>query len=416
MKLLRTLPFCALALVAMHSCIGDEPANAECDIEKCWIHLDQPETVFYHDYDTLAGEPITVDRPDQKIVPTSVDSIVFNTRWNASVSQPVPLYIEVTPGAKLFRMEGGSEVPFTSGTPVDLRATAYGDYKEQRFIVRSEDGKWSRTYRISIQVPPMPSYPPEGFELKFDGFELNDAGQYYVWTETNPFLTDVQWANGNPGFRLSKSSAKPDEYPTVAVPEGGVDGGPYLRLTTRDTGGFGRMVNMRLAAGNHFIGSFDVGQALNGQSGALAATRFGQPFAHKPVRLKGYYRFTRGAFKQDRNGNPMDEDDVCDIYCVFYRNTDASGNQIQLDGANVVSSEDIVGMARLNSSDVVNGSSEWLPFDLPVVYKEDVTEADVKEYRYSMTMCFSSSIDGAYFRGAVGSELCIDNVTLECEY
>ena len=112
----------------------------------------------------------------------------------------------------------------------------------------------------------------------------------------------------------------------------------------------------------------------------------------------------------------MDEDDVCDIYCVFYRNTDASGNQIQLDGANVVSSEDIVGMARLNSSDVVNGSSEWLPFDLPVVYKEDVTEADVKEYRYSMTMCFSSSIDGAYFRGAVGSELCIDNVTLECEY
>ena len=182
----------------MHACIGDEPANAECDIEKCWIHLDQPETVFYHDYDTLAGEPITVDRPDQKIVPTSVDSIVFNTRWNASVSQPVPLYIEVTPGAKLFRMEGGSEVPFTSGTPVDLRATAHGDYNEQRFIVRSEDGKWSRTYRISIQVPPMPSYPPEGFELKFDGFELNDAGQYYVWTETNPFLTDVQWANGNP--------------------------------------------------------------------------------------------------------------------------------------------------------------------------------------------------------------------------
>ena len=228
MKLLKLLPISALTLVVLHSCIADEPANAECDIEKCWIHLEQPEAIFYHDYDTLAGEPITVDRPDVKIVPTSLDSIVFSTRWNATVNEPVPLFIEVTPGAKLYHVEGGSEVPFTSGSPVNLRASAYGDYQEHIFVVRSEDGKWSRRYRISIQVPPMPSYPPEGFELKFDGFELNDAGQFYVWTETNPFLTDIQWANGNPGFRLSKSSAKPNEYPTVAISEGGVDGGPYL--------------------------------------------------------------------------------------------------------------------------------------------------------------------------------------------
>lgn len=416
MKFYKTLPLLALTLTALHSCIADEPANAECDIVKCWIHLDEPEAVFYHEYDTLAGEPITVDRPNDKVIPTSADSVVFSTRWNATVSEPVPLFIEVTPGAQLFLVEGGSEVPFVSGTPLDLHATAVGQYAEQHFVVRSEDGKWSRRYRISIQVPPMPSYPPEGFELKFDSYELNAAGQYYVWTESNPFLTDIQWANGNPGFRMSKSSAKPNEYPTVAVGEGGVDGGPYLKLTTCDTGAFGRMVNMRIAAGNHFIGSFDVGQALNGQSGALAATRFGQPFAHKPLRLKGFYRFSPGATKQDKAGKPMDEADICDIYCVFYRNTDAEGKQVQLDGANVLTSEYIVGLARLNSDEVVLGSEEWLPFDLPLTYSEDVAEADVKENRYSMTMCFSSSIDGAYFCGAVGSELHIDNVTLECEY
>ena len=416
MRLLRLLPIAALAIIALHSCIADEPANAECDIERCWIHLDQPEAIFYHDYDTLAGEPITVDRPNEKTIPTSADSVIFTTRWNARVDELVPLFIEVTPSAKLYIVEGGNEVPFVSGTPIDLHATAVGEYAEQHFVVRSEDGRWSRRYRISIQVPPMPSYPPEGFDLKFDSYELNAAGQYYIWTESNPFLTDIQWANGNPGFRMSKSSAKPNEYPTVAVDEGGVDGGPYLKLTTRDTGAFGRMVNMRIAAGNHFIGSFDVGQALNGQAGALAATRFGQPFAHKPTRLKGFYRFYPGATKQDRQGKAMDEADWCDIYCVVYRNTDAEGNQVQLDGANVLSSENIVGVARINSNAVVLGREDWLPFDLPLTYTEDITEEDVKEYRYSMTMCFSSSVDGAYFCGAVGSELHIDNVTLECEY
>ena len=416
MKHLLLIPALALTALAMHSCIADEPANAECDIERCWIHLEQPENIFYHDYDTLAGEPVSVDRPNDKIVPTSTDSITFVTRWNASVNEEVPLFIQVTPGAKLFHLVGGQEVPFVSGTPVDLHATRVNDFAVQHFIVRSEDGKWRRKYSVSIQVPPMPSYPPEGFELKFDAFDLNSAGQYYVWTESNPFLTDIQWANGNPGFRMSKSSAKADEYPTVAVSEGGVDGGPYLKLTTRDTGGFGRMVNMRIAAGNHFIGSFDVGQALNGQTGALAATRFGQPFAHKPICLKGYYRFRPGAMKQNRAGNPMDEADICDIYCVFYRNTDAEGKQVQLDGANVLTSEYIVGLARLKSEDVNTSGEGWNEFNLPLVYTTDVAEEDVKENRYSMTMCFSSSIDGAYFCGAVDSELCIDNVTLECEY
>lgn len=416
MKIQQFIPALAVAALALHSCIADEPANAECDIERCWIHLDQPETVFYHDYDTLAGEPLNVERPDYKVIPTSTSDIVFTTRWNSTVDQLVPLYIEVTHGAKLYIVSDGNERPFVSGTAVDLRATAVGDYAVQHFVVRSEDGKWHRDYTVSIQVPPMPSYPPEGFEFKFDGYALNAAGQYYVWAETNPFLTDIQWANGNPGFRMSKSSAKPDEYPTVPMAEGGADGGSFLKLTTRDTGGFGKMVNMRIAAGNHFIGSFDVGQALNGQAGALAATRFGQPFAHKPLRLKGFYRYTPGPVKQDRAGKPMDETDLPDIYCVFYRNTDAEGKQVQLDGANVLTSEYIVGLARINSADVVIGGSEWTALDLPLTYTEEVTEEDVKEKRYSMTMCFSSSLDGAYFMGAVDSELCISNVTLECEY
>ena len=42
------------------------------------------------------------------------------------------------------------------------------------------------------------------------------------------------------------------------------------------------MVNMRIAAGNLFIGTFDVANALKD---AMAATRFGLPFNKKPLRF-----------------------------------------------------------------------------------------------------------------------------------
>lgn len=411
------IPLFSMGVFALTGCIADEPANAECDIEQCWIHLDAPEAVFYHSYDTLAGIPVSTDQPDVKVIPTTADSIVFTTRWNAVVEHSVPLFFRVTPNAQVFHLVDGREVPFVSGTPVDLRATGVGRYTPQTFIVRSEDGKWQRSYRVSIQVPPMPSYPPEGFEFKFDSYGLDSKGKYYVWTEANPFLPDVQWANGNPGFAISKSSALSDAYPTVPEAHGGFDGGPCLKLTTQNTGGFGKMVNMLIAPGSHFIGTFDVGPALKGQAGALAATRFGIPFPHKPLVLRGYYKYLPGAFKQDRSGQRIDGAvDYPDIYSVFYRNVDADGNEVQLDGADVLTNPHIVAVGRLRSEDVDATGQEWRRFEIPLVYTGEVSDDDIREKKYSFTISFTSSIDGAYFEGAVGSTLWIDDVTLECAF
>lgn len=415
MKLHRILIVTSLALSSLTfcSCFGDEPANAECDIEKCWVHFDEPENIFFHAYDTLAGVPISVDQPNERIIPTAADSIVFSTRWGCQLTQPVPIFFQTTEGSRIYQMVNGIEVPFINGTPVDFTTTGVGRSVEQVFVVHSEDGNWCRIYRISFQVPSNPYYPEGGFLFKFDDYALEPNGKYFVWTESNPYLNDIQWANGNPGYRLSKSSAKPEEYPTTPEADGGVDGGSCLKLTTCDTGSFGRMANMPIAAGNHFTGTFDVSNALKN---ALVATRFGLPFAHKPLRLKGYYKFLPGAVKQDRQQQPMAEQDYPDIYCVYYKNTDEAGNMIQLDGANVLSSPNIVGIARINPNDIDCTGTEWKTFDLPIVYTQEVTSKDVSENCYSLVICFSSSVDGAVFQGAIGSTLWIDNVTLECEY
>jgi hypothetical protein len=143
----------------------------------------------------------------------------------------------------------------------------------------------------------------------------------------------------------------------------------------------------------------------------------GLPYAHKPSRLTGYYKYVPGVKMQDRTGAEIEnEKDYPDIYCVIYRNTDEQGNPIQLDGSNILSSPEIVGIGRIKSSDIDVSGTQWVHFDLPVAYNTTIERADIENYLYNTAIVFSSSIRGAEFIGAPGSTLWIDNVKLECEY
>ena len=80
----------------------------------------------------------------------------------------------------------------------------------------------------------------------------------------------------------------PFDYPTLQT-EGYI--GKGIRLETKSTGDFGEKVKMPIAAGNLFIGTFIVKDALRD---AKAATKFGFPFFKHPKTLKGYYKFQPG--------------------------------------------------------------------------------------------------------------------------
>ena len=387
------LPSLALLGMLMGSCIGDEPLNAECDIEEVSLTMADAESVFYHEYDTL------------QVVSSAVDSVGFLIRYDKNVGE-LPLNLKLTPGAKPYIMENGEYVPFKQGSLVD-----FSNEQVRQFRIVSQDGRWARLYRINIVHDQAPEREHLFMNITFDYFELNSTGKYHVWygVEENSINYD-QWATGNPGFNLSKSSAKVEEYPTLGVQTGGVDGGPYLKLETRDTGAFGRMVNMRLAAGNLFIGTFDVANALKD---AMAATRFGLPFKHKPVKVTGWYKFKAGERFQDRKGNAVDRIDQPDIYCVMYRNQDADGNQVLLYGDDVLTSPAIVGLARITG---VVETDEWTSFEMSLNYTSELDSELLENNGYSMTISFASSIEGASFEGAPGSVFCVDNVTIECEY
>ena len=42
-----------LGAVVLCSCFGEEPLNSECDIETASVHVDSPNDIFHHLYDTL---------------------------------------------------------------------------------------------------------------------------------------------------------------------------------------------------------------------------------------------------------------------------------------------------------------------------------------------------------------------------
>jgi len=375
-----TLPLLA-ATLTMSSCFKEEPLNSECDITHVSLHTDNPLATFYQLSDTA-----------QNVL--STDSLIsFEVRRDheADLSLLTPT-LQLTPGAKAVMT--GSEVDNATG----------GKWYYQ---VVSEDGHWHRNY--TVEVRPMARMTNDTVRFDFEHYELEPKGHYYVWhILRNDGSSAGDWANGNPGFSLSMGSAKPDEYPTAPLADG--YDGAAVKLTTRSTGPFGAWVNKRIAAGNLFIGTFDMASAL---TDAMKATHFGQVFDRQPMTLTGYYTYQPGATFQDPKGNAVaDRTDQAAIYAVLYRNHDDKGNAVTLYGDNVKTSPQIVAIADMG---MVKPTKEWTPFSIDFNYLSDIDLDLLKQRGYSLTIVFSSSADGDQFEGAIGSTLCVDKVRLICK-
>lgn len=402
----------ALAAVPLllASCIADELPNSECDIQSATIHFDNATDYLHNANDTIKSV-------------LEADSVIkFTIRSYQDVTL-VPLTLKVTPGAAIFEKTPGGEQPFQNGSAVD-----FSGEQVHVFRVISEDKAWSRNYYISIVHAPK----SEGdLKLSFGDYFLSDPsktpgdqGVYYIWRAPE-FFTDGTWKNGNPGFKISRSSAKAQDYPSTPAVGAGPDGGTCLKLETCDTGSFGKLKNMRIASGSMFNGEFDVKNAI---TAALKATRFGSPFSHKPVMMRVWLRYEPGAFFQDELGKPVEGIiDEPDAYILLYRNTDAEGNRIMLDGNDVLTNPNIIGKGRLSHNLQADGSDlesanpihgvtrEWKEFVIPVEYTEEPDPDLLEDLGYNIVVSFASSWQGAYFRGAIGSKFFVDNVQVICE-
>lgn len=373
----------AMVSLVVTSCFKEEPLNAECDIEEAYLHADNPEKMFFNATDSLV-----------KVLYT--ESVInFKVRKDNDLTALAPQF-RITSGATIVP-ESGSVHDFSKGNVT---------YK-----VTSEDGEWSKEYQVGVTVQTRTE--SDTLRYDFEKYTLNDKGQYYVWTDVNKDGTDTNnWATGNPGFAISRSSATPEEYPTTPEPDG--YDGAAVKLTTQDTGPFGKMKNMRIAAGNLFIGRFDATSAIMA-GGALKATMFGLKYESdkRPVKFSGYYKYAPGATFQDKDGNAVaGRTDAGTIYSVLYRNTDDNGDAVVLHGDDVLTNPLIVAIARIAE---VQQTDEWTKFELEYEYLQDIDQTLLGNYGYNLAVVCSSSSEGANFEGAIGSTLYVDALRIVCE-
>ena len=382
--------FTAASILSLTSCFKDEPLNAECDIEQAYIHPGPLLKLWFAN----AADTLVNVQSDQ-------DKIEFTMRPFASLKKQAPMF-RLTPGATI-QPESGSVHDFSKG-PVT-------------YVVTSEDKQWTRTYQVSIKKGQ--TAMSNEFEFEFENAYLNKG--YYNWKENwNGEELDI-WATGNPGFKISNPSAKPDEYPTVMT-ENGYQG-KGVKLTTQRTSKLADMVKKPIAAGNLFIGQFDATDALRD---AMKATKFGRPFSFssKPLKLEGWYKYQAGEKFTDKEMKELDRKDYGTIYAVLYENIDEKGNQVVLYGDNVQSSKQIVALALVGETHDDNGkvaignTPEWHHFSVDFDYQsygKTIDPVKLKNGGYSLSIVCSSSSDGANFLGAVGSTLWVDSFKLICK-
>lgn len=380
-------------ITTLSSCFKEEPLNAECDIEQAYIHADNKillNLLFTNPSDTLVN------------VQSDQTNIEFTMRPFAALTKQAPIF-RLTPGATI-SPESGSLQDFSKG-PVT-------------YTVTSEDKQWSRTYQVSIKKGQ--TTMPNEIEFEFENAYLSKG--YYNWQENwNGNKLDI-WATGNSGFKMSNSSSKPEEYPTLMIEDG--HRGKGVQLTTRRTSGLADAVKKPIAAGNLFIGQFDATDAL--LDDAMKATKFGHPFSFsaKPAKLEGWYKYQAGEKFTDKNMKELNRHDYGTIYAVLYENIDEKGNAVLLYGDNVQTSKQIVALALVGETHDDNGkvaignTPEWHHFSVDFDYQsygKTIDPVKLKNGGYSLAIVCSSSSDGANFLGAVRSTLWIDSFKLICK-
>lgn len=386
----------ALLLCTLNSCIQDEPLNAECDItgvDTLWLQQNRS---------LIKGNP----RIDN-------NRVSFTVPYDADRSALAPKFY-LTPGARLTAMVGEVEVADANGMTRDFNTP-------QTYTAHSEDGQWSKSYEVTFELE---ARPVEKWALDFENFELDPSGRYQVWFEmdandaSNPRRN--YWASGNPGYNLTGLGSSPEVFPTTAA-EGGVSG-KCIKLETKDTGMYGMNTRpkMPIAAGNLFIGEFELSKASRFPR---KATKFGLPLVRKkPVTLEGYYKYKAGAkFTDAKKKVQPTMHDTADIYAVVYEID--PDNFVPLDGDNILTASNIALMARIDKPAEFEGDMSELAVADWVHFSEPFKPMNGKEFDaerlarggYAIAIVMTSSRQGAYFEGAIGSTLYVDQLRVVYE-
>lgn len=343
---------------------------------------------FNFDNEMVIGDP-TIDG-------TSITFVVSDNITDEQLSELVPT----------FTISKGATVDKPSGVKQDFTQPVV-------YTVVSEDGIFKNEYTVYVA----------GKEMGFDEWTVVQSS---TSGSNESYEAPVgQFGTSNPGVMTINELAPQFGASTFEYPVKSVEGrdGKAAQIKTVHTfinvGGTDFNVLLKEAgmgdipyvtSGSLFTGSFktDINNPLN-------STKFGVPFVGEPVALSGCYKYTPGSVYYDNNNTVVDNKvDECSIYAVLYEEAlDANGNNIILTGdyknpdVYIGTSPRIIMRAALENG----GTKEnWTEFNVQFKLLDNKKYDSSKKY-YLAVVC-ASSAEGDYYKGAPGSTLTVDNLTI----
>jgi hypothetical protein len=252
------------------------------------------------------------------------------------------------------------------------------------YTVNAEDGS-TASYTVYVKTDaPTIQIANSGF----NNWYTTNSGYLQIGTGPN----DTIWSTGNEGV-VTMGNA--NALPLI------VNNDTVAQLTTIKLGPLAQLVGQGIAAGSLFTGVFELNIANPPESPI-----FGTPFIARPDSFSVMFRYLPGEQMTDGFGRNLAGNDSLDI-AVYLEDRSSTPRKR-------------VATAWLRTDEA---TSDWTLLKLPLIYGElqnpayyEVPTKGIwgtgEETPTHITVVFSSSARGAYFEGAPGSELMVNDFRL----
>jgi len=284
-----------------------------------------------------------------------------------------------------------SEITLSNFAQVSPGAGEEQDFNNPvEYFVTAEDGSQS-VYTVRVERG--------GSQAQLDNSSFEDW-----YSETVVFATVDQpgkdknstiWGTANRGLALGGATGNTSKQD--------LSGTNYARMES-----VAAPALVRIAAATIFTGKFTDGfPSVNDPRSNIT---LGTPFTSRPLSVSFNYTYQPGASNEDENGQPLPYGDQCDIYFLLENRTD--GQVKRVGTAWFRSGDQVVDWTRQTvpiKYGPLEPSDPWYDYAQPQQGEEwgDPTEAITH-----ITILATSSFEGDFFRGAVGSTLELDDIEL----